>query len=359
MKIYDFMQLNAAASKTCLKQTKDPGLKRAYLIAFICKNFLCILFCMTVVTLYSYLFGSENSIVGVVVLISVMVFRFSDLGIQTTQAAFTLFGMFVLLAVGPQFSNWLPAGFGFLADFIFILTILFFSCHNLVMSNHSTFVLGYLLLQGYTVSGTAYVNRVLGLLLGGMITALIFYIRHRHVTYRRTFSDLLKEWNSEAIRTKWQMKLTLGVSLAILIGHLLSFSRPMWLGFACMSVIQPFQKDMHYRLKRRAPFMVLGCLLFGILYVCLPKDFLAFFGILGGILVGFSGTYEWQTVFNCLGALSVAVPLFGPWTAIFMRIFDNVFASVYCFIFDHCISYILNRIPRIKKPKISSDCTDV
>lgn len=348
MKLYDFMQLNAAACKAIIRQTEDPARKRMYLLAFICKNLLCVLFCMTVVSLYSFLFGTENSIAGVVVLIAVMVFRFADLGIRTTHATLTLMGIFVILAIGPQLSSSLPAEFGFFIDFACILTILFLSCHNLVMSNHSTFVLGYLLLQGYAVSGTGYINRVFGLLLGGVITALIFYIRHRHLTYRRTFSDLVKEWDLQAVRTKWQLKLALGVSLAMLIGHLLSFSRPMWLGFACMSVIQPFPRDTHFRLKRRAPYMVLGCLLFGILYVCLPKELLPFFGILGGVLVGFSGTYEWQTAFNCLGALSVAVPLLGPWNAIWVRIFDNIFASVYSFIFDRCMTGFLHWLQRLK-----------
>lgn len=36
-------------------------------------------------------------------------------------------------------------------------------CHNVIMYNHSTFVLGYLLLMGYDVTGKAYLLRVEGL----------------------------------------------------------------------------------------------------------------------------------------------------------------------------------------------------
>ena len=42
------------------------------------------------------------------------------------------------------------------------------------MSNHATFVLGYLLLSGNDVSGGAYGTRILGLMAGGLLTALIF-----------------------------------------------------------------------------------------------------------------------------------------------------------------------------------------
>lgn len=53
---------------------------------------------------------------------------------------------------------------GFLINLACIFTIVFLSCHNLVMSKHTTLVLGYLLLQGYDVSGPSYASRVAGLL---------------------------------------------------------------------------------------------------------------------------------------------------------------------------------------------------
>ena len=61
-----------------------------------------------------------------------------------------------------------------------------FGCHNVIMYNHSTFVLGYLLLQGYDVAGKSYQLRVVSLvcryanLYGG------FFIKIRK-------TDLIKE----------------------------------------------------------------------------------------------------------------------------------------------------------------------
>lgn len=56
-----------------------------------------------------------------------------------------------------------------------ILILMIFGCHNVIMSNQSTFVLGYLLLQGYDVSGHAYVLRVISLLIGMGICMAVFY----------------------------------------------------------------------------------------------------------------------------------------------------------------------------------------
>jgi hypothetical protein len=51
--------------------------------------------------------------------------------------------------------------------------------------------------------------------------------------------------------------------------------------------------------------------------------------MIGGIMVGFSATYKWQTVFNAFGALSSAVPLLGFNVAIIFRIVDNIFGAIY------------------------------
>ena len=50
---------------------------------------------------------------------------------------------------------------------------------------------------------------------------------------------------------------------------------------------------------------------------------------LGGIGVGYSAGYSWQTVFNTFGALSIASGLFGMPYAVALRIGANLFGSVY------------------------------
>ena len=62
------------------------------------------------------------------------------------------------------------------------------------MYNHSTFVLGYLLLFGYDVSGHAYILRLEGLLVGMILCMIIFYKNQKNRPYRRKFSHLFQEF---------------------------------------------------------------------------------------------------------------------------------------------------------------------
>ena len=108
----------------------------------------------------------------------------------------------------------------------------------------------------------------------------------------------------------------------------------MWAGIACMSVCLPFSADSRQRAQKRGAFNIVGCLFFIILYHVLPTSLYPYIGVIGGIGVGYSAGYSWQTVFNTFGALSIASGLFGMRTAVLLRIVLNVFGSVYTIVCD-------------------------
>ena len=206
----------------------------------------------------------------------------------------------------------------------------------MIMSNHSTFVLGYLLLQGYDVTGEEYSMRVISLLIGMAICMAVFYKNQRNRPYRRTFLDLFREFNT-----------------ALLIMSLLGLPRAMWAGIACMSVCLPFSSDLVARAKLRGPYNILGSLIFVVLYIVLPKSMYPYIGIIGGIGVGYSAGYAWQTVFNTFGALSIASGLFGMTGAVVLRIGANVFASIYTVLVDKVLNKIFEWTTQIA-PKYES-----
>lgn len=335
MTVYQELQLSSTGSKQLIHKTEDKKEKRRHILIYNVKVYLVVAFCFAVVTVYSNLFGSANSVVGVTVLLSLLVLRQADFGIKTSHGVGIIFLIFGILAAGPRLSNMaadpVPA---FFINVVCILGIMLLTCHNVLMSNQSTFVLGYLLLQGYDVTGHDFYLRVAGLAVGAAVCAAVFYIDHKDRSYKRGFADLFREFDLRSARTSWYLRLTFGISTAMLIVSLLNIPRVMWVGIASMSVLLPFTKDMEYKAKRRAPFNILGCGIFLLLYWILPKSMYPFVGLLGGIGVGYSAGYEWQTVFNAFGALAIAANVFGLKAAIILRIVTNVFASLYAVIFD-------------------------
>ena len=96
-----------------------------------------------------------------------------------------------------------------------------------------------------------------------------------------------------------------------------------------MSVCLPFTADCRGRAGKRAMFNIVGCILFAVLYLIFPESMYPYIGMIGGIGVGYSAGYAWQTAFNTFGALSIASGLFGMPAAVLLRIGANVFSSIY------------------------------
>ncbi len=329
MTFYQELQLNQAGSKSLIRNETDPKKKAHHIWVYLFKILITLAFCMAFVTFFTIVFGSENSIVGVVVLLFVMVFRFADFGICTSHSLLAMIIIFAILTAGPRLTNMTGPFLALLINIGCILLLMILGCHNVMMANHSTIVLGYLLLQGYDVTGAVYHQRIAAMILGGAITCLVFYHTHRKISYKRTMKDLFAEFRPVSTRTRWQLLLTLGIASILFLADLLNLPRAMWAGIAAMSVMLPFKQDMTERVKSRIPGNIIGGAIFVVLYFFLPKEIYAYIGIIGGIGVGLSATYCWQSVFNTFGALSIATGMFGLPAAVFLRILNNAFGALY------------------------------
>ena len=144
MTFYQELQLSSTGSKELIKKTTDPKEKRRHILIYNVKVYLVVAFCFALVTLFSAVFCSGNSVAGVVVLLALLVLRQADFGIKTTHGLLCIAGIFGILIIGPRFTNTLAPIPAFFVNLVCIMLLMILGCHNVIMSNHSTFVLGYL-----------------------------------------------------------------------------------------------------------------------------------------------------------------------------------------------------------------------
>lgn len=340
MTLYQELQLSSVGSKQLIKKTEDKKEKRRHILIYNFKVYLVMAFCFAVVTIFSQIFGSANSVAGVTILLALLVLRQADFGIHTTHGLLSIAGIFTILMVGPKVSNLVSPTLALPINIACIFMIMILGCYNVIMSNQSTFVLGYLLLQGYDVSGTDYLMRVVGLFVGMILCMAVFYKNQKNRPHTKGFLDLFRDFDLKSEQSRWYVKFTLIVSLALWMVSFAGLPRAMWMGIACMSICQLKHEGCVEKAKKRGPYNVVGCLIFLALYRLLPASMYPYIGIIGGIGVGYSAGYAWQTVFNTFGALSIAAGLFGPIAAVVLRMGLNLFASVYTVVCDN----ILDRI---------------
>ena len=201
MTFYQELQLNQAGSKNLLKKSETVKEKSYHILVYLVKIAVTMAFCFLFVSIFSILFGNENSIVGVVVLLCLMVFRNADLGIHTGQSTMLLALFFVIMTVCPHLANQLSPVLGMLLNIAALAVLILFGCHNPFMFNQSTLVLGYLLLYGYDVTGKSYQMRLTGMALGAALTCFVFYRNHKNRTYKRNLNDLVQEFDISSSRT--------------------------------------------------------------------------------------------------------------------------------------------------------------
>ena len=145
MTFYQELQLNQAGSKNLLKKSETLKEKSYHMWVYLVKIAATMAFCFCFVSIFSILFGNENSIVGVVVLLCLMVFRNADLGIHTGQSTMLLALFFVIMTVCPHLANQFSPVLGMLLNIAALAVLILFGCHNPFMFNQSTLVLGYLI----------------------------------------------------------------------------------------------------------------------------------------------------------------------------------------------------------------------
>lgn len=335
MSIYQAMQLNVKDLKTKINTAATKKEKHRFILAMVLRNISCLAFCIIFITIFSMFFGNENSAVGIIGLLAVLSLRFTDFDFEIKQSIIALFTSFAICTFAPHLANHVSLGVGLLINFSALLTILILTSHQVNYANHFTFILGYILLWGNDVNNEKFTLRIIAMLLAAAITALVYYHCHHNQPMKNKFSDIIKDFFTLTKRSIWYLKISSAIALVLFCGELLHFSRTMWIAFACMSIININHEQLIYKFKHRAIFVVIGSIVFGLLFTIVPKEYLAFAGVLGGLMVGFSGSYHWQTVFNCFGALAITIDLFGFVNAIYIRILANIIGSIFSFSYHH------------------------
>ncbi|MDO5518339.1 MAG: FUSC family protein, partial [Clostridium sp.] len=133
------------------------------------------IFCVIFIKGYTTLFGQENSIAGVVLLVGLLMFMEGNLGFKTRQASISIIIMFGIIMISPKLSLINPY-LGIIINFASIFTILSLCSANPNANNQLTFMLGYIFFQGYDVTGLVYEKRVISIIIGAVIISFLYYL---------------------------------------------------------------------------------------------------------------------------------------------------------------------------------------
>lgn len=352
MNFYDLLQLGPQQLKQMI--LKDDNRKHRNYLRFIIffRSFLIVCFALIFIIGATFFFGKSNSSVAVGFFCLLLQSRFVNYGYNIFSSIFNMFLISIIIAFDSLWAPNTNSFWGFIINFACLLFIIFVTCDNPRLGNVAVYIDTYLFSTFLPPQNIQAVHlRFIEAIIGFMICRTIFIVHHANQNKDVQFRNILKHFSLKNKVTQWQLRLALGISLALFIVQLCKLPRYFWLGISALSILSIYepgnknsrQMNINKRLLERILGIVIGSLLFGLIYTILPKKLNILIDPLGGLFVGFSTTYRLSTVFNCLGALMMTKSLYGANASIILRIFNNILGCVVTILFMLAIKklYIL------------------
>ncbi|MDD3347318.1 MAG: FUSC family protein [Oscillibacter sp.] len=309
------------------------------------------LFCVLFINGYNTWFGKENSIVGVILLMGLLMFLKADFGMDAKYSALLVPVLLVLMGLCAKLSTWSPL-VGLAVDAIFLGAALLFTRRDATHSAYLPFFMGYLMFRGYDVTGDLFVKRMVSLTVIGCVIGLLHWLGSRKSCGHDAPTVLLAPFSLDNQWERWALSLLVTLLVTMLCGDLLSIPKSMWVNLTVLSLMTPIEDDLMRRRRMRIPATILGCVLFMALFGWLiPPDYQTAVVLLAGFLSMFITSYFIKTVYNSFSALVTATLMLPVKAAVLTRIGNNLIGAavtlVSLFLFNRVFDRLDHRRQRV------------
>lgn len=313
-------------------------------IKTIFKNLFMIACIIISVSLCSAIFGSNNSLTWVGTIVAIMLYWDLNIGINKRQAPIIIFSLFIFTGIANRVAEINPI-LGMIINLISIFSITYLLSAKLEYKAYIPLILIYIFDQSNVAIGKDFYTRMISLALGGLITGIVYYFRHRNVKEEfKNIKEHIKDVDIISPRFIISLKMSIGVSIAILIGTLLGIQRTMWISISVMSLTQLEFETTKERFKHRIIYTIIGAVTFVLLFqVLIPEKYDALASIVLSYIYTFIESYKHKMIFITVSALSASMVIFDTTTAIATRIILIILGCI--------LAILINKID-LQKPML-------
>lgn len=320
--IYQLLQKSPAELRQKIASVQGAE-KRFVTSALILRDVLLLAFAIFYISLFNYLFGSENSSIAVGSFCMLLGLRFVSFDYQVTDSIVALGIVLSLIFFVGILWPIVPIALGWLLNFAALLLTLMLTTSNPKLGNGGIYAFSYIFIVGTPVQQSLIMTRGLALLTVFVLLSLVLLRHHRYTALDRRLSHVIRAFDVRSKTSLWQLRLALGISIALTTAQLLHAPRAVWMGYAAMSILLPQSDHVMPRAGQRLLGVLGGSLLFALLMKLVPVQWQFAIGPLGGLGLGLTANYFGHSVLNCFGALTMAYTLFGLKTSVLLRVVNN------------------------------------
>lgn len=244
-----------------------------------------------------------------------------NIGINKRQAPIIIFSLFIFTGIANRVAEINPI-LGMIINLISIFSITYLLSSKPEYKAYIPLILIYIFDQSNVAVGKDFYTRMISLALGGLITGIVYYFRHRDLKEEfKSIKEQIKGVDITSPRFIISLRMSIGVSIAILIGTLLGIQRTMWISISVMSLTQLEFETTKERFKHRIIYTIIGAVAFVLLFqVLIPEKYDTLASIVLSYIYTFIESYKHKMIFITVSALSASMVIFDTTTAIATRI---------------------------------------
>lgn len=298
---------------------KEKLLNKDFLkLAF--KNLGLIVFIIIFVILFSTFFGTENQLIGVALITGLLLFRKVGIGIDVKQAPFVIFVICMVIAICNLLS-YINIYLAILINAIAVFTLMIFSTIRLQYKTYITFILFYIFAYGSAIPEGRWLYRISAFVFSGLLLAIIHFIYNKNNETCKKVSEIFSEFNLQNESYVFTLKMTIGITIAMLFSDMLGLAKGMWISITVMSLTQPEFEISKNRIIWRISGTLIGALIYFALFEhILPESSIIFITFILSYIYTFIKSYHIQIIFITINSLNAAKEVFDSGHPIIFRI---------------------------------------
>lgn len=299
-------------------------------------NLVLIVGIIIFVSVFSRVFGVENSLLSVGVITAILMCGVIEIDLPMRESIISIMAVLIISVFSSYLSRW-NLLVGVLINFITVFFTIYIFSNKVDTKSFLPFILCYVFLEGNPVSIESLPLRVVATVVGAILIALAYYINHKK-QQEFAYSSLYKQLTSikkESLQFNFAFRMAIGVAIAMLVGNYFKFEKSMWISITVMSLTQPHFQQTKQRIKYRVFGTILGALIFVVMFNFLvPENLSTYVLLFLSYVYTFIKEYKVQIVFITMNSLGSAMLLYGMSASVIMRINFILLGAVIAFIIN-------------------------
>lgn len=301
------------------------------------------------VKVFERIFGSNNNLVAVTVIISILVLMQEDLTKDFAKNLTRLFLINIILGVFSYLAI-LNIWTGFIVNFIALSGIGYFLSANMNKVIIVPFGLQYLFMLYTPVTGIDYTKRLLCLGVGSVLIMAVQFLIHRKNDRAKVekrernqydtfeYIQLFKKYKINKVRAAYAFRIGLLTAIAAFIVSYFELQQGRWIVYTIFSLTELYSENCKIRSKQRLQGTIIGAIIILILFMFIKDNTIrGLIVLVGGYLDSYTTNYRDKMICVTMSVVATVSLVNGTLITALERVFYVLLGIILAVIADKLI----------------------